>query len=82
MTPIWAKQMLGTPVRLRSGEELGAIADFIFDGRLRAVDHAVVTRGGVLSGHESFDLPLTSLELDTENECFVLNTLEEPRPSS
>ena len=82
MTPIWAKQMLGTPVRLRSGEELGAIADFIFDGELRAVDHAVVTRQGLLSAQDSYRVPLTSLELDTENECFVVNTLDEPRESS
>ena len=82
MTPIWANEMLGTPVRARSGEELGEIEDFVFDSRVCSVEHAVVVRRGLLAGRESFDVPFTSLVLDTENECFVVDTTEEPKPSN
>jgi uncharacterized protein YrrD len=73
--------MRGTPVRSRSGEELGAIDDFVFDRQLRYVERAVVVHRGLLTGNKSFDLPLTSLTLDTENECFIVTSGEEPPPS-
>jgi uncharacterized protein YrrD len=80
MKPIWAKEMLGTPVRARSGDELGEIEDFVFDRQLRTVKSAIIVRRGLLKGSESFRLPLVSLALDTENECFVVATGEEPQP--
>jgi hypothetical protein len=78
MTPISANGMRGTLVRARSGEELGEIEDVVFDADLRCVDHAIVARRGASTGHESYAVPLASLVLDTENECFVVLAGSEP----
>ena len=74
MTPIWAKQMLGTDVRAKTGEMLGTIEDFVFDSTLTHVRYALLSSGDFLGlGGHLFPVPLQSLKLDTENECFVLN---------
>lgn len=78
MTPISVNAMRGTLVRARSGEDLGEIEDVVFDGDLRCVDHAIIARRGVLTGSESYAVPLTSLALDTENECFIVVTGSDP----
>jgi hypothetical protein len=74
MTPILAKEMLGTSVRSRGGEELGTIEDFLFAPDLSVATHAVVARSALLGeSGESFEVEVTALTLDTENECFVID---------
>jgi hypothetical protein len=75
MTPILAKEMLGTAVRSRAGEELGTIEDFLFAPDLSLATHAIVARSAVLGSRlgESFEIEVTALVLDTENECFVVD---------
>ena len=75
MTPILAKEMLGTAVRSPSGEELGTIEDFLFAPDLSVATHAIVARSAVLGsrGSDSFEVEVTALTLDTENECFVID---------
>ena len=75
MTPILAKEMLGTSVRSRTAEELGTIEDFLFAPDLSVATHAVVARSALLAAAagESFEVEVTALTLDTENECFVID---------
>jgi sporulation protein YlmC with PRC-barrel domain len=72
-----ANEMLGTVVRARSGEELGALQDLVFDAQLRTVKSAVIGRRGVLgaAAGRTLEVPLRSLMLDTENECFVVDAV-------
>jgi len=74
MTPIWAKQMIGTAVRAPTGEVLGEINDFVFNSTLTYLEYVLLSSGDFLGmGGKLFPVPLQSLALDTENECFVLN---------
>jgi hypothetical protein len=76
MTPMLAKEMVGTAVRSRrTGEELGTITDFMLAPDLSVATHAVVARSALLGARrsESFEVEVTALTLDTENECFVID---------
>jgi hypothetical protein len=75
MTPmIWGNEMVGTMVKSPMGETLGTINDFVFDPSLTEVRYAVVASGDFLGiGGKLFAVPLQSMVLDTENECFILD---------
>ena len=75
---IWGNEMIGTAVRSPMGESLGTINDFVFDQSLVGVLYAVVASGDFLGiGGKLFAVPLQSMVLDTENECFVLDVEKE-----
>jgi sporulation protein YlmC with PRC-barrel domain len=79
MTPIWAKEMLGTGVRTPDGEVLGETKDFVFDPTLTHVQCVLISSSNFLGlGGKLIPAPLQSLLLDTENECFIMDVGKQP----
>lgn len=68
----------GEDVRNREGEDLGNIKDFVIDCDSGKVAYAVLSYGGVLGmGDKLFAVPMSALQLDTKNECFILDVQKE-----
>ncbi|WP_376694871.1 PRC-barrel domain-containing protein [Wenzhouxiangella sp. EGI_FJ10305] len=69
-----ATTLTGDEVRNRYGEKLGHVKDFVLDmdnGRIRYV---VMSFGGFLGmGDRLFAVPWSALDLDAENQCFLLD---------
>ena len=56
------------------GENLGHIADVVFDSDLKRARYFVLSFGGFLGmGDKLFAVPVEAVHLDTENECLVLD---------
>lgn len=56
------------------GETLGHIADVVFDPDLKRAQYFVLSFGGFLGmGDKLFAVPVEAVQLDTENECLVLD---------
>lgn len=84
MTPIAlsASTMIGDDVRNAAGEDLGNIEELMIDVDGGRISYAVLSFGGFLGlGDKLFAIPWSALELDAENESFILDvsreTLEE-----
>lgn len=68
----------GEDVKNREGEDLGNIKDLVIDCDSGKVVYAVLSYGGVLGmGDKLFAVPMSALQLDTDNECFILDTKKE-----
>lgn len=74
MTILSASTLIGEDVSNREGEDLGDIKDIMIDTDTGQVTYAVVEYGTVLGmGGKFFAIPMTAMQLDTENKCFILN---------
>ncbi len=61
-------------VKNLEGEGLGNIKDLMIDCDTGKVVYAVLSYGGVLGmGDKLFAVPMSALQLDTNNKCFTLN---------
>jgi sporulation protein YlmC with PRC-barrel domain len=69
-----ANSLIGDDVYNHKGEDLGEIKDIMLDTSNGNVRYAVLSFGGVLGiGDKLFAVPWNALNLDAENERFVLN---------
>lgn len=70
--------LTGDSVRNAQGEDLGDLKDLMIDTATGKVQYAVLSFGGVLGlGDKLFAVPWSSLRVDTENECLVLDVPKE-----
>lgn len=68
----------GDKVVNRQGEDLGDIKDLMIDVDNGRVAYAVLEFGGLLGfGSKLFAVPLSALELDTENHRFIFDQSKE-----
>ena len=73
-TVLSATSIVGDNVRNRQGEDLGTIEDLMIDLTDGGTRYAVVSFGGVLGvGNKLFAVPFDAFEVDTADECFVLD---------
>ena len=69
-----ADTLEGDSVVNMQGEELGTIQDIMVDVPHGRVAYAVLSTGGVLGiGSKLHAIPWTSLTLDANRKCFILN---------
>lgn len=69
-----ASSLAGNKVVNHQEENLGKIEDLMINTSQGAVDYAVLSFGGVMGiGDKLFAIPMSSIKIDTENECCVLN---------
>jgi hypothetical protein len=69
-----AKTLIGENVCDVDMKSLGTIEEIMLDTGSGRVAYAVLSFGGFLGmGEKLFAIPWSSLELDTENKCFVLD---------
>lgn len=69
-----AKTLVGEEVCDPDMKTLGTIEEIMLDIGSGRVAYAVLSFGGFLGmGEKLFAIPWSSLELDTENKCFVLS---------
>mgnify|MGYP006218921001 CR=1 FL=1 len=69
-----SSSLSSNPVKNLEGEDLGKIEDFMIDTETGEVEYAVLSFGGFLNmGDKLFAIPWQALEVDKENECFILN---------
>lgn len=65
-------------VRNPEGDNLGSIKDLMIDIPSGRVAYAVLSFGGFLGfGDKLFAVPFSALQLDADNECFVLDVDKE-----
>ena len=70
--------LTGDDVRNPQGENLGEIKDFMIDIDNGNIVYAVLSFGGFLGiGDKLFAIPWEGLQVDTSNECFVLDVTRE-----
>lgn len=68
----------GTAVYNRSGERLGAIANFMVEKRSGKVEYAVLSFGGFLGiGSDYYPLPWNVLDYDTRQGGYVVDLAKE-----
>lgn len=68
-----ASTLIGDAVRNRAGEDLGKIEDIMIDVEHGRIAYAVLSFGGFLGiGDKLFAIPWSSLDLDTQDQCFLL----------
>ena len=73
-----ARTVIGDPVVDSEGEDLGTIEEVMLDIGDDRIAYAVVSFGGFPgSGDKLFAIPWDALEVDPENECFVLDVPRE-----
>jgi hypothetical protein len=73
-----ATTMIGDSVRNNAGEDLGKIEEIMLDVENGRIAYAVLSFGGFLGlGDKYFAIPWESMELDTEEKKFILNTPKE-----
>ena len=73
-----ATTMIGDEVVNPAGEDLGEMVEIMIDLDNGQVAYAVLSFGGFLGlGDKLFAVPWRALELDTENEVFVLDVDQE-----
>lgn len=73
-----ATTLVGDKVMNRQGENLGKVEEFMVDMNTGCIRYGVLSFGGFLGlGDKLFAIPFESLELDTENECFILDVDKE-----
>ncbi|SEP74558.1 PRC-barrel domain-containing protein [Solimonas aquatica] len=73
-----ADTLEGDRVMNSAGEDLGKIRDIMLDVPSGRVAYAVLSRGGILGmGDKLFAIPWSSLTLDAERRCFILDISKE-----
>jgi sporulation protein YlmC with PRC-barrel domain len=73
-----ASTLIGDKVVNRQGENLGKVEEFMVDMDSGCIRYGVLSFGGFLGlGDKLFAIPFESLQLDTENECFILDVDKE-----
>lgn len=73
-----SSSLCGNNIKNSQGESLGEIKDFMLDVNTGRVAYAVVSFGGFLGiGDKLFAVPLEAMKLDTDDECFILDTPKE-----
>ncbi len=73
-----ASTLIGDKVVNRQGENLGKVEELMVDMNTGNVRYCVLSFGGFLGvGDKLFAIPFESLELDTENQCFILDASKE-----
>lgn len=78
MTVLSSSTLSGEEVVNREGENLGDIKDLMIDVNSGRVTYAVLEFGGFIGmGSKLFAVPLSAMELDTENKCFILDQSKE-----
>lgn len=69
-----ASSLSGDKIVNRQGETLGDIKDLMIDVGSGRVAYAVLEFGGFLGlGSKLFAVPLTAMEMDTENKRFIFD---------
>ena len=75
MTILSSSSLSGNSVKNPKGEDLGKIEDFMINTDNGSVQYAVISFGGFLGmGDKLFAVPLTAMQVDTKDHCFVLDT--------
>ncbi|MGV8083671.1 MAG: PRC-barrel domain-containing protein [Coriobacteriia bacterium] len=70
--------LMNEPVYNRRGEKIGKIEDYMLDLNKGCVEYAVLSFGGFLGiGSKLFAIPWNSMQLDTENEAWIVDIDEE-----
>lgn len=78
MTVLSSSTLSGEEVVNREGENLGDIKDLMIDVNSGRVTYAVLEFGGFIGmGSKLFAVPLSAMELDTENKRFILDQSKE-----
>ena len=69
-----ASTLEGDTVRNPAGEDLGKIDEIMIDIPSGRVAYAVLSFGGILRmGNKLFAIPWSSLKLDEDEKCFILD---------
>ena len=69
-----ASTLAGDRVTNAAGEDLGKVAEILIDIPTGRVAYAVLSFGGVLGvGNKLFAVPWSSLRVDEDNKCFILD---------
>jgi sporulation protein YlmC with PRC-barrel domain len=70
--------LMKEPVRDAQGNDIGKVKDYMLDLERGCIEYAVLSFGGFMGiGDKLFAIPFNSMTLDTENECFILNTTKD-----
>lgn len=73
-----ASTLIGDDVRNRDGESLGKLEEIMVDLASGRVAYAVLSFGGFLGvGNKLFAVPWQALELNQDDQCFILDVSEE-----
>lgn len=73
-----ASTLDGDSVKNRQGEDLGKVEDIMIDVPTGRVAYAVLSFGGFLGmGSKLFAIPWTTMTLDEDEKCFVLDVDKE-----
>lgn len=65
-------------VKNASGKTLGSIKDIMICTETNDVRYYVLSFGGFMGlGDKLFAIPPQAMQIDTENECFILNVTED-----
>lgn len=71
---LFVKRMKNNEIYDRKGNKLGTVADVMLDEHMTRARYVVLAFGGVLGAAKKlFAVAPEALELDTENECFVMD---------
>src|SRR5450631_719395 len=69
-----ASTLAGDPVQNSAGEDLGKVDEIMIDIPSGRVAYAVLSFGGFLGmGNKLFAIPWSSLKVDEDKKCFILN---------
>ena len=69
-----ANTLIGEPVKNPEGEDLGRIKELMIDTGSGRIAYAVLSFGGFLGfGDKLFAIPWDKLQIDPQDECFVLH---------
>jgi len=69
-----ASTLEGNAVKNAAGEKLGKVDELMIDIPTGRVSYAVLSFGGVLGmGNKLFALPWSTLQVDEDEKCFILN---------
>jgi sporulation protein YlmC with PRC-barrel domain len=69
-----ASTLEGDSVRNSAGEDLGKVDEIMIDIPTGRIAYAVISFGGILRmGNKLFAIPWSSLKLDEDEKCFILD---------
>ncbi|MEW4487560.1 PRC-barrel domain-containing protein [Thalassoglobus sp. JC818] len=76
--PMSASSLIGDSIKNRQDETLGTVHEIMIDCSTGRVAYVVMSSGGFLGfGNKLFAIPMTAMELDTQDECMRLNASKE-----
>lgn len=77
-TLLSASTLQGDKVKNAQGEDLGDVKDIMINTETGQVQYYVLSFGGFLGmGDKFFAIPPQAIQVDTANECLVLNVTKE-----